>query len=282
MGRKEKEMINVSYGPDIRQRYDVWFPDVYYSTTPIVLLVHGGAFVAGSKDDFTPFARTFRSLGFVAVNIGYRLVDTTGMFGTARRHHRSKVSIRDQVQDLDSAIRHFQGSANGWSSATRQMFLAGHSAGGTLALLCSYNTTSRHDIRACANWAGGTDLSVPDDRIAAMLSSYMQELLFRAVGALPAVSNNYIYREVSPYWVISSNPRDIPVISIYPEFNQVFHYPGESEIGLFQTRQMHRLLKARQIKEALIVYKGSNHSFTGPGTREKVIAETAAFFRSVL
>jgi len=273
---------NIAYGEHPRQRMDVYFPDNYTEETPVVFLIHGGAFVAGAKEDFFRPAQLFLKRDFVVVNLSYRLADTSGMYGLPPSHHKSNVSIVQQVADVAQAVNVFVSRAREWGIDTAQMYMAGHSAGGTLALLYCEGTYNRQGrIKACGNWAGVTDLTIPDDRLARMVQPYVRELLYCVAGADPLQRNNDAFRLVSPYWVINDSSHLTPVISIYPEQNYVFHYPGEAAIGLNHTKALHRLLQTRGIAEKLSVYTGSNHSFNfNEQTWEKLIGETASFFRS--
>jgi len=279
---KQHEVKNLSYGSHPLQKMDVLFPADYDQNTPVVFLIHGGAFVAGTKEDFSGPANLFRREGFIIVNLSYRLADTGGMFGASATHRKSSITISSQVEDIHSAVTAFISVAAQYGAGTGNLFVAGHSAGGTLALLYSlgpYGLSS--GIRGCANWAGVTDLSLPDARIVALLPAYVKELMFRISGSEPTMQHNAAYRKLSPVWVLQQRP-GLPVISIYPEYNYVFHYPGETELGLAATRRMHDLLRQKGIREKLSVYRGSNHSFSGTGAREQLIEETATFFRSIL
>ncbi|GEM_PF-2319686 len=60
-------------------RLRVYYPDDLQTgeRRPLVVLVHGGGFVAGSYTDFAEQARQLAELGFVAATIGYRLCERT-------------------------------------------------------------------------------------------------------------------------------------------------------------------------------------------------------------
>ena len=277
-----KVLRDLPYGSHALQKLDVLFPTNYSSKSPLVFLIHGGAFVAGTKEDFSRPAHIFKDKGFVVINISHRLADTTGMYGFPPSHKRSTITIWDQVADVDAAVQLVLDSASNWAADTSQLFMAGHSAGGTLALLyCHGKYNAAGHLKACGNWAGVTDLTIPDDRLAAMVQPYVRELLYRVAGADPLERNNNAFRKVSPYWVISDSSHVVPTISIYPEQNFVFHYPGESQMGLNNTRLFHELLRKRNIPEKLSVYKGSNHSFNfSEQVWDKLISEPATFFMS--
>jgi acetyl esterase/lipase len=276
--KNSKEEMNVFYGKDQRQSMDIYYPDVVRPETPTVLLLHGGGFVAGSRHQFTPIALQMRDKGFIAVNISYRLVDTSGMYSYPPQRKKSDVTLQSQVDDIHAAYLHVLKCTN---SPTSKVYIAGHSAGATLGLL--YALSSFNDdnhVIAAGNWAGGLDLSLHDTTFLSIMNVYIKEVMTRAVGKEPVMKNNEYFKTVSPLWLLHEH-QGFPTISIYPEHNIVLHYPNEAAIGLVQTENFHQLLKDKEIKEKLILYKGSDHSFGQSGTREKVVEDTVAFFKGV-
>jgi acetyl esterase/lipase len=271
---------DVAYGTHSLQRMDVHFPANYTRTTPVVFLIHGGAFVSGTKEDFARAAHIFCDKGFIVANLSHRLADTSGMYGMPPVHHKSTITVSDQAADVAVAVMKFRERAEGWDASTDRLYMAGHSAGGTLALLYSQGEWNKGGyIKACGNWAGVTDLTIPDDYLAKMVQPYVRELLYRVSGADPMQRHNETFKKLSPYWIINDSTNLTPTISIYPEQNYVFHYPGESQMGLKNTKLFHEVLRKRGVAEKLLVHKGSNHSFNfSEAIWDKVIAQTADFF----
>lgn len=71
-----KKELDIAYGDDPKQKMDIYYPEGYSQTTPVVFLLHGGGFIAGDKNEFSHVAKLFANNGFVAVNLSYRLVDS--------------------------------------------------------------------------------------------------------------------------------------------------------------------------------------------------------------
>lgn len=272
-----REELNVAYGDHPLQKMDVYFPDNYNEQTPVVIMIHGGGFVAGVKEDFTTQAKLFRNEGFVAVNISHRLVDTTGLLQTPPVRMNSAIKVSDELNDVHASLAKYKGMAAQWHSGTGKIYMAGHSAGAILSMLYTYGEKNIN-VRACANWAGITDLSIPHDSVLTMQDPRYLELLHRASGAEPKTANNLAYMAISPYWVANKNSGK-PTISIFPANNVVLNTPGEVEYNLHNTRNLHTLLKNKGIKEKLSIYANNDHGFSQPGSWEKLIKETAAFFK---
>lgn len=278
-GKAAREELNLAYGNHPHQKVDVYFPNNYGTSTPVVFLIHGGGFIFGLKEDFTMQARTFRDQGFITVNLSHRLVDTTNLFRLPPERRVSAVKISDEVKDVQAAVVMYREKAPGWGTGTGRMYMAGHSAGATLTMLYAQGdfNDDRH-IRASANWAGATSLAISNDAEVAQMDPRLRELYYRAVGVAPSTANNLYYMAVSPYWVANNNAGS-PTISIFPENNVVTNYPNEAQLALAQTRTFHNLLRNKGTAEKLSVYAGSDHGFSQPaGAWQRLIVETAAYF----
>jgi poly(3-hydroxybutyrate) depolymerase len=119
---------------------DVYTPTGDTETNrPLIILAHGGSFVAGSKTgtDVVPLANDFAQLGYVTASIQYRLGATDpGQFLP------TPVSVTKAVwravHDARAAIRFFRKSVeeegNPYGIDPDRIFLAGVSAGGFIAL----------------------------------------------------------------------------------------------------------------------------------------------------
>jgi acetyl esterase/lipase len=113
---------DIRYGPDERQALDVFMPDqAGGGPRPVLMFVHGGAFVAGNKKG-PPGSFYFDNVGiwavrsrWIGVNITYRLAPT----------HTWPTG----AEDLASALRWVVQSISRYGGDPHRTFLAGHSAG---------------------------------------------------------------------------------------------------------------------------------------------------------
>lgn len=112
---------DLAYGPHRRQVLDVFQPEGIAGGADVILFVHGGAFVRGSKSsnghiyDNLPY--WFARQGCVAVNVEYRLADEAPYPGGA--------------EDVGRAVAWVQEHIAGFGGSTDRIFPIGHSAGGT-------------------------------------------------------------------------------------------------------------------------------------------------------
>lgn len=280
----KSEQLNVAYGSHPLQGFDVYFPDEHSMKTPVVFLIHGGGFIMGRKEDFIVPAKLFRDEGFVVVNLSHRLIDAN-WFSKSGAAKKGGLKIGDQLADVEAAMQHYKRHAAQWGAGTERLFVAGHSAGAILALLYMMSDSGygAHGIRAAGNWAGVTDLTLPMDTMGAFLAPWqkaqVQSMYDRMLDYTALTGGTGDAKAISPYWVAQKRGSQ-PVISLYPEHNVVLQFPGESALGLMQTKRFHALLRERGIDEQFSLYKGCDHSFRGPaGAWNKAVHETAEFFR---
>ena len=276
-----KEERNISYGNQPLQKMDILFPKGYNEQTSVVFLIHGGGFVAGTKEDFEPQAQKFRNNGFIVVNLSHRLINSAGLIDLPPKRINSDIKIKEELEDLQTAVNAFKSLAPEHHAGTSRMYMAGHSAGAILSMLyVQGDWNSDKHIRASANWAGMTDMSLPEE-VSQKLDPRWKELLRRATGAEPTKENGLYYMAISPFWVTYSK-KGMPNISIFPENNIVFGVVGEKEYQYQNTVNYHHLLEERGIPEKLVVYNGEDHGFgTIPGSWDKLIKETADFFNKL-
>jgi acetyl esterase/lipase len=146
----EKTMLNVSYGADPLQKMDIYLPaNRTVTSTKVIILVHGGAWVAGDKSDFTLAIDTLkkRMPDYAVFNINYRLaaLPSTNVFPA-------------QEMDVKAAIE-FIYSNRAANSVSDKFVLMGASAGGHLALLHAYKYQSPLKIKAVVDYCGPTDMA---------------------------------------------------------------------------------------------------------------------------
>ncbi|WP_236672202.1 alpha/beta hydrolase [Croceicoccus sp. YJ47] len=114
----------IRYGSDALQTLD-FFPGAGSGTAPrpLIVFVHGGAWVSGDKADSTGTAkiRHYTQAGYNFATINYRLLPD--------------VDIRDQAQDVADAVAMLRDRADTLHIDPSRVVLMGHSAGGHLAAL---------------------------------------------------------------------------------------------------------------------------------------------------
>ena len=110
---------DVPYGQHPRQRLDVFRPDVGQPRTreaaPVVVIVYGGSWNSGRKEDYSFLGKAFAARGFVAMVIDYRLVP--------------EVRFPKFLDDCALATHWAHTHAAAFGGDPQRVFLLGHSAG---------------------------------------------------------------------------------------------------------------------------------------------------------
>lgn len=151
-------LLNVNYGSatnfngaPVDLHMDVFWPQCSegetVETRPLLLLIHGGAWLAGSKDDASiqALCRSFARRGYVTATIDYRLgfiaddalwqcnfPEYNCVFaGESGEWHRSYFRA---MQDAKGALRYLVNRHEEFNIDTANVFVAGESAGAFVAL----------------------------------------------------------------------------------------------------------------------------------------------------
>lgn len=277
-----KQELNISYGGDSRQKMDIYFPEGYNQNTPVVFLIHGGGFIAGTKESFSAIAKLFVAEGFISVNLSHRLVDGTGLDQKPPLHQASPVKVRDQVEDIASAVEKYKEAAVNWGTGSSKMYIAGHSAGGTLAMLYAQGTKNK-GIRASGNFAGLTNLTLSEELYNNPPDHEywpaVKELLYRMSGTEVNQSTALALMAISPNWVSAENKPGKPNITVMSRTNDkdLRFEPYFSSIK--DAENYHQELKSYGTQSSYILMD-TDHGFgSHPQDWAKAVEHIATFFK---
>lgn len=119
--------LDKPYGTGMRQRYDLFWPaGGQGSEKGLLVIVHGGYWLAFSKDNFSHLASGALTAGWAVAMLSYTLAPA--------------VRISEITGEITSAINHLSGHGSG------PMRLAGHSAGGHLVSRMMCDDTDLGDV----------------------------------------------------------------------------------------------------------------------------------------
>lgn len=115
---------DLAYGPDKRQRLDIYLPDKPSQAKAVILMVHGGAWRIGDKAQRAVIDNKldhWLPQGLIFASANYRL--------------SSALMPRDQADDVARALAALQNVLPHWLDSSPSIFLMGHSAGAHLVAL---------------------------------------------------------------------------------------------------------------------------------------------------
>jgi len=231
---------------------------------PVVVQIHGGGWIAGTKEGSQLTVLPWMQMGFAAVNVEYRL---------------AKVALAPAaVEDCRCALRWVYRNARRYGFDTSKIVVTGGSAGGHLALTTGMLPASAGLDRECAvggtpngwedpgeqgemkvaaivNWFGITDipamLSGPEER------GYNVQWF----GSLP--NRDEVARRVSPLTYVKAGLP--PIITI--------HGDKDTLVPHAQAERLHAALQKAGVANKLVTIPGGGHG--GFSADETIHAFTA-------
>jgi acetyl esterase/lipase len=132
---------DIAYGPDPRQKLDIYVPDGLKKPAPVILFFYGGSWQSGSKDMYRAFGQAFTSKGFVVAVADYRLYP--------------QVKYPGFLADGAAAFRFVHDHASAYGGDPNRVFLAGHSAGAYIAVMLDSDLHYLKDAGADPSWVRG-------------------------------------------------------------------------------------------------------------------------------
>ncbi|KJL24607.1 alpha/beta hydrolase [Microbacterium azadirachtae] len=258
---------------------DLMIPADANKPAPLIIFIHGGAWLAGSKnfrsrdvDDRRPlFARLFEE-GYAVATIQYRL--------------SAEATFPAQVHDVKAATRWLRNAAPALGLDADRIGSVGESAGGYLSLFLGSNTSDpvlegevgmtglSSSIAASVAWYPATRLDTlqeetlpgspfPDHGAATSPSSL---LIGVAVSEQPELA-----RRASP--ITHINQATAPTLLIHGTLDQLV--PHQQSIAY------HEALQAEGVPSELHLIEGADHGFFG-GDVDAIVDLTVAFLNARL
>jgi acetyl esterase/lipase len=232
--------LNVSYGTDPLQKIDLYLPFARTLATPVMVMIHGGAWSTGDKIDLNVYVDTLKKRlpGYAIININYRLaVNTTTAFPT-------------QENDVKAAIDYIYSKRTAYQISDKFVLL-GVSAGSHLALLQAYKNNTPVKVKAVVDFFGPTDMAAMYNDPASIFappSSIAQ--LFN--GATPT-TNAVAYSQSSP--ITYANAQAVPTI--------ILHGGQDPLVKVSQATTLRDKLISFNIPRQYVLYPTEGHGWAG-------------------
>ena len=157
---------NISYATiSPAQKLDIYLPDEGDGPFPIIISIHGGAFMYGDKEDnqVNPMLEGLKH-GYAVVSINYRL--------------SGEALFPKNINDVKAAIRWVKANAATYKMNPDKIALWGGSAGGNLAALAGTsgdvkeledlslgNANQSSRVQAVVDWFGPTNFLLMDEQL---------------------------------------------------------------------------------------------------------------------
>ncbi len=247
--------IQFEYGPDKQQNLDLYLPSTMNADTPVLILLHGGAWMMGGNAYTAKHAKDLRDRGFVVANVDYRYVN-------------EKVHAADLLQDIAMAIDYVAAKSTNYGYTKEGYHIAGVSAGAHLALLYGYTVKNVKSITA---------LCAPSRLDSEEVLQFMQKNgLLRNIELLSNAnypgkgSADKAFTAVSPYAQIEN----IPTLLI--------HGTNDPLVSYQQSVDLLALLQQKKVDSKLVTMEGKGHDvgMNQPDSEKTVLDAIASWIKN--
>jgi acetyl esterase/lipase len=239
-----KEELGVVYAVQdgTELRLDLAIPGEGEGPRPGVLLIHGGGWRAGKREDARPWLGFFAARGYVAASMSYRF---------APQHPWPA-----QIDDARAAVRWLRRNAARHGLDPRRLGAMGFSAGGHLSLMLGVSGDEEKAAATGAEPDAGVQAVVnvfgPTDMTRAVFNDLVEKMLRDLAGGSREEKAG-VYRDFSPVSHISGG--DAPVLT--------FQGTKDELVPVDQARLLHEALGRAAIPNRLEILEGRGHGWGG-------------------
>lgn len=236
---------NVAYGTESRQVLDLYIPEEHDGTLGLILMIHGGAWVAGDKESYTENAKNIAAnYGCAAAAINYRYLSET-------------VTMYDILDDITAATAKIKAIGEENGVVIDKMLLTGMSAGGHLSLLYAYSKADEAAIKpvCVVNQCGPTDFTDENFLNSDIGTDNVYMLMSWATG-LEITPDNY---ELNTLPLLAVSPVAYAATAV-PTVTA--HGQKDSTVPYSNALNLDAALTAAGVRHDFIPYPNSGHSLS--------------------
>ena len=259
-----KELHNLVYStPDGHENVlDLDLPEEGAGPFPLVIMIHGGGWSSGSRENFT--APELVEDGFAVATIDYRLAP--------------EFKFPAYIQDVKAAIRFLRSHAAQYQLNPDKVGLWGSSAGAHLAVLAGLsdkpgpwdvgeNLEVPSSVQAVVDWFGPTSFQGLENA-----SESAKNTVKQAFG-----DDSLLWRQASPLFLVHRGA---------PPF-LIMHGLQDKLVPFSQSEQLYGSLRAAEVSAKLVPVQHAGHDFrnvegTAEPSQPKLRQQVFDFFRRTL
>lgn len=229
----QKDLMQQRYGKFPQNTLDLYLPKTVTQKTPVIIMLHGGAWMMGGNEYTAKTACDLRDRGFVVANVDYRYVNDS-------------VHCKDLLIDIDNAVTFMKKASTTHHFKRAGYHMSGISAGAHLALLYGYK--HKENIKSIAVLCAPTRLDDPSEiEFVKNLGLLHNIELLADAKYIPGKELDKKFTEVSPY----ANIELIPTLLFHGDKDQLVPY----RVAPF----MLHMLQGSKVQSQLITMEGKNH-----------------------
>ena len=228
--------LNISYGNDSDQVFDLYLPANRNLNTKTIILIHGGGWTSGDKADMNGFKDYIKTQmpTYAIVNMNYRLAD------------QDNQAYPMQINDITGVVNYLGNNQNNYTVSNAIGFV-GVSAGAHLSLLWSYAFDPEKQTEMVCSVVGPTNFTDP-----AYLNN-TDPALQEIINTFGIDASTSFLEEVSPYHrATSTSPPTI-----------LFYGGQDPLIPTTQGTAMRDKLEELNITHEFTLYPNEGHGWVG-------------------
>lgn len=239
------QALDLSYGDAPLENLDILHPQTTNRRLPVIIWLHGGAFVGGDKSNLGDYTKILASNGYVVANVNYSLAPES--------HYPTP------IHQLTEAYKYILGHASKYGIDPGQVIFGGDSAGAQIALQFVNIQTNPDYSRQL-----GIDPVVPPHTIKAAISLSGLLDFERFTKTNSATTNYAYYRDGWAYfndrnWQTSPVAKQASVVgNTSSNFPPTFITDGNTNSFEDQARDLVRELANQHIPVTSKFYSQSN------------------------
>jgi acetyl esterase/lipase len=240
----KKAFYNIAYNNSKKNRLDIFVPPKKQEFYPILLFIHGGGWLSGSKDSCKRICKIFASHGYLTFNVNYRL-------GPKHKYYH-------QLKDISDAIYWVFKNAPDYTGDINNILLAGESAGAHLTSI--YITTLYNNPDYSSKL--GIKHTIPKEKIKGILLYYgiynFETILDTRFPFIKIMASSFLGIDISKADKEFLNLVS-PIKHLSENIPNIFLCASESDRLFSQTLEFSAALQKKDIKHKCILFFKNTH-----------------------
>ena len=237
-------------------------PKAATAAAPCIVVIHGGGWANGRKEQHNDLIATLAARGYVAATVGYRLAPAD--------------VFPAQVEDVKCAVRFLRANAPKYNLDPKRVGAVGFSAGAHLSMMLG--VTDKSDglegeggwpdqpskVQAVVSYFGPTDLAAPELRpdISPILRKFLGGTMEEKPEAYKRASPiNYVRADTAPMLLLQGT--------------------NDPLVNWKQAIRMAEALAKHEVDGRVEILLGQGHGWRGPELK-RTVEQTFAFFEEKL
>lgn len=231
---------NLSYSDSANSFLDIYHPENATVSMPVILWIHGGGYVGGSKDSRQDYALALADAGYVVANIDYALAPEAVYPGP--------------VLQANQALAYLQLHAAEYGGDMERVFVGGDSAGAQIA---SQVAALVSNVELAETMAIQPAIANSQLQGAVLLCGLYNLDTVRATDFPNIDYFLTAYTGAEPFESFSRADELSTVQHISPEYPPVFITVGDADPFVSQSAELVEALKANQVQFSSVFFEGT-------------------------